>query len=153
METPSLHNRIWLPSGASVCMPMENQTKGGVLLIRLCRKPRFWCSLVLHQASHRVPAKSPRFFLATGQESTALSVARKVKKALLGYVENIQTLADVPERLDSAQAATGLLSSEWETWKKSFWLCWDFSKGRQNDILLKIQHLFHFNDFSLCFSH
>lgn len=95
METPSLHNRIWLPSGASVCTPMENQTKGGILLIRLCRKPRFWCSLVLHQASHRVPAKSPRFFLATSQESTALSVARKVKKALLGYVENIQTLADV----------------------------------------------------------
>lgn len=150
METPSLHNRIWLPSGASVCTPMENQTKGGVfffLLIRLCRKPRFWCSLVLHRASHRVPAKSPRFFLATGQESTAPSVARKVKKALLGYVENIQTLADVRRGLILHKLPLASRARSGRLGKKSFWLCWDFSKGRQNDILLKIQHPFYFNDF------
>lgn len=35
----------------------------------------------------QLPAKSPSFFLAASQESTAPSVGWKVKKALLGYAE------------------------------------------------------------------
>lgn len=86
VETPSLHNRAWLQSGVSVCtLCRAKQREVPLLPEEKASAPDL--SLLWHQASHSPPAKSPSFFLAAIQESTAPFVGWKVKKALLGYTE------------------------------------------------------------------